>query len=159
DRGRGEDRPDGVRDAHASARANWLPAPTDGFHLILRLYQAQPSVFDGSWKIRPLIADGEIAVPVLSKLLGGRWLRPALGIGGCGRTDRAIALVSFEGFGVLRGPGDALDELGGVVAALEVLGHKALAQHGERGLVAWSVCADDDLRHLDSISGDRAVVR
>lgn len=51
-----------------AGKANWLPAPADGFHLILRLYQPEPSVFDGAWKIPPVIAGGEIVVPVLSKL-------------------------------------------------------------------------------------------
>jgi len=34
--------------------ANWLPAPKDKFHLMLRLYwpdETAPSIIDGSWKI------------------------------------------------------------------------------------------------------------
>ena len=52
----------------AAARANWLPAPAGAFHLILRLYQPAQSVFNGRWKIPPVIAGGEIVVPVLSEL-------------------------------------------------------------------------------------------
>jgi hypothetical protein len=64
--------------ATAAEQANWLPAPPAGFHLILRLYQPQASVFDGGWKIPPVTADGEIVVPVLSKLrIGPRAFRPA----------------------------------------------------------------------------------
>lgn len=62
----------------ATGRANWLPAPAGGFHVILRLYQPQPSVFDGGWRIPPVIAHGEIVVPVLSKLRTGQSVfRPA----------------------------------------------------------------------------------
>ena len=38
--------------------ANWLPAPTDKFILMLRLYWPQekaPSIIDGSWKIPPVM--------------------------------------------------------------------------------------------------------
>jgi hypothetical protein len=34
--------------------ANWLPAPTGKFHLMLRLYwpdENKPSIIDGSWTI------------------------------------------------------------------------------------------------------------
>jgi hypothetical protein len=37
--------------------ANWLPAPKDKFHLMLRLYwpdEKAPSIIDGSWKIPPV---------------------------------------------------------------------------------------------------------
>jgi hypothetical protein len=30
--------------------SNWLPAPRDGFNLILRLYWPKPDVLDGTWK-------------------------------------------------------------------------------------------------------------
>jgi hypothetical protein len=74
----------------AAGRANWLPAPAGGFHLILRLYQPQPSVFNGGWKIPPMIADGEIVVPVLSKLRIDRpAFRPAPSGGIIGRTGPA----------------------------------------------------------------------
>jgi hypothetical protein len=31
-------------------QSNWLPAPRDGFNLILRLYWPKPDVLDGTWK-------------------------------------------------------------------------------------------------------------
>jgi hypothetical protein len=54
--------------ATGAEEANWLPAPAGSFHLILRLYQPQVSALNGSWQIPPLVADGEIVVPVLSRL-------------------------------------------------------------------------------------------
>ena len=41
--------------AQGKRRANWLPAPAHGFHLILRLYRPRPSVFDGRWSIPPVV--------------------------------------------------------------------------------------------------------
>jgi hypothetical protein len=38
-----------------AARANWLPAPTDSFHLILRLYLPKRTALDGSYQIPPFI--------------------------------------------------------------------------------------------------------
>jgi hypothetical protein len=73
-----------------AGRANWLPAPTGSFHLILRLYQPQPSVLDGTWKVPPVIADGEIVVPVLSKLrIRPSAFPPATGGAITGRHGRA----------------------------------------------------------------------
>jgi hypothetical protein len=43
------------RPTAAAHRANWLPAPAHGFHVILRLYQAMRSVLRGTWKIPPLV--------------------------------------------------------------------------------------------------------
>jgi hypothetical protein len=34
-----------------TARANWLPAPDDGFFLCLRAYLPQPSLLDGSYQL------------------------------------------------------------------------------------------------------------
>jgi hypothetical protein len=74
----------------AAEQANWLPAPAGGFHLILRLYQPEASVFNGSWKIAPVIADGEIVVPVLSKLrISPRAFRPSDGGSMIGRHGPA----------------------------------------------------------------------
>jgi hypothetical protein len=79
----------------AAERANWLPAPAAGFHLILRLYQPQAPVFDGGWEIPPVVADGEIVVPVLSKLrITPQAFRPAAGGGVIGRHGRAR--VSYD---------------------------------------------------------------
>ncbi|MCW2918534.1 MAG: hypothetical protein JWN52_6602 [Actinomycetia bacterium] len=38
-----------------AARANWLPAPSDPFHLILRLYLPKRTALDGSYQIPPFI--------------------------------------------------------------------------------------------------------
>jgi hypothetical protein len=41
----------------ADKEANWLPAPTDKFILMLRLYwpkETSPSLLDGTWKIPPV---------------------------------------------------------------------------------------------------------
>ncbi len=35
-------------------RANWLPAPTDGFSLVMRLYSPKQAVIDGSWSPPPV---------------------------------------------------------------------------------------------------------
>jgi hypothetical protein len=34
--------------------ANWLPAPEDGFYLMLHLYRPDESVLDGSWTVPPI---------------------------------------------------------------------------------------------------------
>ena len=36
-------------------RANWLPAPPDGFSLVMRLYSPKKAVIDGSWSPPPVI--------------------------------------------------------------------------------------------------------
>ena len=36
-------------------RANWLPAPPDGFSLVMRLYSPKKAVLDGSWSPPPVI--------------------------------------------------------------------------------------------------------
>ena len=35
-------------------RANWLPAPADGFSLVMRLYSPKQAVIDGSWSPPPV---------------------------------------------------------------------------------------------------------
>ena len=42
-----------VQPTDANQAANWLPAPKDGFTLMMRLYwpeEKKPSILDGSWK-------------------------------------------------------------------------------------------------------------
>jgi hypothetical protein len=41
-----------------AARANWLPAPADAFHLILRMYLPKRSALDGTYRIPPFIRQG-----------------------------------------------------------------------------------------------------
>jgi hypothetical protein len=41
-----------------AARANWLPAPADAFHLILRLYLPKRAALDGSYAIPPSVRKG-----------------------------------------------------------------------------------------------------
>ena len=36
-------------------RANWLPAPTDEFSLVMRLYSPKQAVIDGSWTPPPVL--------------------------------------------------------------------------------------------------------
>ena len=36
-------------------RANWLPAPPDGFSLVMRLYSPKKAVIDGSWSPPPVV--------------------------------------------------------------------------------------------------------
>ena len=43
-----------------TARANWLPAPAGGFHLILRLYEPKPPALNGRWHIPPVVGTGEL---------------------------------------------------------------------------------------------------
>ncbi len=33
----------------AEKEANWLPAPAEGFNMIMRLYWPKPQVLDGAW--------------------------------------------------------------------------------------------------------------
>lgn len=35
-------------------RANWLPTPQAGFRPLLRIYEPDPAVFDGSWQLPPI---------------------------------------------------------------------------------------------------------
>jgi len=46
--------------AHASPgkgkEANWLPAPNGPFYAVLRIYNPEPSAYDGSWKLPSLVA-------------------------------------------------------------------------------------------------------
>lgn len=44
--------------AAAAARANWLPAPAEAFHLILRLYLPKRGALDGSYRIPPFVQTG-----------------------------------------------------------------------------------------------------
>ena len=48
-----------ARPSSAKARANWLPAPAEAFHLILRLYLPKKSALDGSYKIPPFVRVAE----------------------------------------------------------------------------------------------------
>lgn len=52
----------------AAARANWLPAPSGVFHVMLRLYQPTAAALDETWKPPPLFAAGETLRPALSGL-------------------------------------------------------------------------------------------
>ena len=36
-------------------RANWLPAPPDGFSLVMRLYSPKKPVIDGTWSPPPVV--------------------------------------------------------------------------------------------------------
>jgi hypothetical protein len=42
----------------AAQRANWLPAPSDAFHLVLRLYLPKAAALQGSYRIPPLVWAG-----------------------------------------------------------------------------------------------------
>ncbi len=42
-------------DPGADKRANWLPAPPDGFSLVMRLYSPKQAVIDGSWSPPPVV--------------------------------------------------------------------------------------------------------
>jgi hypothetical protein len=48
--------------------ANWLPAPSGGFHLTLRIYQPARSALTGAWRPPPVIAEGETFGPILFDL-------------------------------------------------------------------------------------------
>jgi len=48
--------------------ANWLPAPSGGFHLTLRIYQPARSALTGAWSPPPVFAQGESLTPSLSRL-------------------------------------------------------------------------------------------
>jgi hypothetical protein len=39
----------------AAARANWLPAPAEGFRPLLRMYNPRPEVLDGTYEIPPIV--------------------------------------------------------------------------------------------------------
>ncbi|MGV9308202.1 DUF1254 domain-containing protein [Nonomuraea sp. NPDC003727] len=43
-----------AHDAPAGKQANWLPAPTGAFNLMLRMYWPEQSVIDGTWKTPPV---------------------------------------------------------------------------------------------------------
>lgn len=45
----------------ATARANWLPAPDNGFFLCLRAYLPQPSLLDGSYQLPQLVRSPQEA--------------------------------------------------------------------------------------------------
>jgi hypothetical protein len=45
------------RPAPGEGGSNWLPAPHDPFHLMMRLYAPRPEVLDGSWAPPPLERD------------------------------------------------------------------------------------------------------
>lgn len=63
----------GQAPAAAAARANWLPAPSGQFHLIMRLYQPRDAALSGAWRPPPIVRVGPPAptsrrAPVLSRL-------------------------------------------------------------------------------------------
>jgi hypothetical protein len=41
----------------AEDRTNWLPAPHDGFFLVMRLYQPEPRIYTGEYTLPPLTRD------------------------------------------------------------------------------------------------------
>jgi hypothetical protein len=41
----------------AAHRANWLPAPSGSFHVVMRLYEPRPAALAGSWKPAPIRAS------------------------------------------------------------------------------------------------------
>lgn len=46
-------------DPGEDARANWLPAPAEGFAIALRLYTPRAAVLDNAWKPPPLVRQAE----------------------------------------------------------------------------------------------------
>jgi hypothetical protein len=54
--------------ATEAERANWLPAPTGTFHLILRLYQPKQTALTGKWKPAPVLRTDESLAPALTRL-------------------------------------------------------------------------------------------
>ena len=40
--------------ANPTARANWLPAPSGPFRLVMRLYNSGPSILDGTYQFPPI---------------------------------------------------------------------------------------------------------
>ena len=44
-----------TRPRSAKARANWLPAPTGSFHLIMRMYLPKRSALDGTYRLPPFV--------------------------------------------------------------------------------------------------------
>jgi hypothetical protein len=57
-------------------RANWLPAPSGSFHLVLRLYQPKPVALDGRWKPAPIERLGAVMTPRAPRLTALR-IHPA----------------------------------------------------------------------------------
>ena len=59
-------------------RANWLPAPTGTFHLILRLYQPTQAALSGTWKPAPVLRADETLAPAITRLrISPATFRPA----------------------------------------------------------------------------------
>lgn len=54
--------------ATEAERANWLPAPTGTFHLILRLYQPKQAALTGKWKPAPVFRADESLPPAVTRL-------------------------------------------------------------------------------------------
>jgi hypothetical protein len=52
------------RPADPAQRANWLPAPSGSFHVILRLYQPHAAALDGRWKPAPI---DRVGAPLMTR--------------------------------------------------------------------------------------------
>jgi len=44
-----------VLDPGPDKRANWLPAPANGFNLVMRLYFPKAAILDGRWRPPPAV--------------------------------------------------------------------------------------------------------
>lgn len=51
-----------------AAAANWLPAPSGAFHVVMRLYEPASAALDGRWKPAPILRVGAPRPPRLSRL-------------------------------------------------------------------------------------------
>ena len=54
--------------ATGAGRANWSPAPSGTFHLILRLYQPTQAALTGKWKPAPVLRSDEKLAPAITRL-------------------------------------------------------------------------------------------
>jgi hypothetical protein len=62
--------------ANPPQRANWLPAPSGSFHVIMRLYEPRAVALDGRWKPAPINRVGAPLAPPTARLSRLR-IRPA----------------------------------------------------------------------------------